>query len=69
MAENKWEMARQDYLLAKQLQGLSQRTMDDYDHYTGRFMDYLDDNTLEFATSSYVLTLLPSTSHKPHILS
>jgi hypothetical protein len=31
MAENKWEMARQDYLLAKQLQGLSQRTMDDYD--------------------------------------
>jgi hypothetical protein len=31
MAENKWEMARQDYLLAKQLQGLSQWTLNDYD--------------------------------------
>jgi integrase/recombinase XerD len=47
-----WEMARQDYLLAKQLQGLSQRTMDDYDNYTGRFLSYLQDNKLGFTTSS-----------------
>lgn len=47
-----WEMARQDYLLAKQLQGLSQRTMDDYDNYTGRFITYLTDNNLDLTTAT-----------------
>ena len=52
MGEKSWEMARQDYLLAKQLQGLSQRTLDDYDTYTQRFITYLTDNKLDFTTSS-----------------
>jgi len=52
MAENKWEMARQDYLLAKQLQGLSKRTLEDYENYTGQFLSYLKDNKLGFTTSS-----------------
>jgi len=47
-----WECARQDYLLAKQLQGLSQQTLEDYDNYTGRFIAYLNDNNLKFTTPS-----------------
>lgn len=47
-----WEMARQDYLLAKQLQGLSQRTLEDYDNYTGQLITCPTDNKLGFTTSS-----------------
>lgn len=64
MAENKWEMARQDYLLAKALQGLSQRTMDDYDTYTQKFLAYLNNNNLEFTTSS-IRSYLASLDVKP----
>lgn len=52
MAENKWEMARQDYLLAKHLQGLSQRSPEDYDNYTDRFINYLNDNNLDLTAAT-----------------
>jgi len=47
-----WEMARHDYLLAKQLRGLSQRTMDDYDTYTRRLIKYTISATI---TSNSIL--------------
>lgn len=52
MAEINWEMARQDYLLAKQLQGLSPRTLSDYDWGTGEFVEYLENNDLPMSTVS-----------------
>lgn len=50
MAGNNWEMARQDYLLAKQLQGVSPRTLSDYEGGTGKFVEYLEDNNLPLTT-------------------
>lgn len=47
-----WELARQDYLLAKQLQGVSPRTLDDYDSGTRQFIEYLEENELPLTTAS-----------------
>ncbi|MBU2688666.1 MAG: tyrosine-type recombinase/integrase [Actinobacteria bacterium] len=47
-----WELARQDYLLAKQLQGVSPRTLSDYDGGTGQFVGYLEKNNLNLTTAS-----------------
>jgi hypothetical protein len=52
MAELSWEMARKDYLLAKQLQWVSPRTLDDYDYYTEQFVTYLNDNDLDLTTAT-----------------
>lgn len=55
-----WELARQDYLLAKQLQGVSPRTFSDYDGGTGQFVEYLESNDLPLTTASirhYLSTL------------
>jgi site-specific recombinase XerC len=52
MVGRNWELARQDYLLAKQLQGLSPRTLDDYDGGTAQFVGYLEDNDLPLTTAT-----------------
>jgi len=52
MAQGKLESWRQDYLLAKALEGLSPRTLDDYDTYTEKLTRYLESNNLPFATAS-----------------
>jgi len=52
MSVKNWELARQDYLLAKQLQGLSPRTLADYDDYAKQFVDYLHTYGLEITTQS-----------------
>jgi site-specific recombinase XerD len=55
-----WELARQDYLLSKQLQGVSPRTLSDYDGSTRQFMEFLVDNDLPLTTRSirqYLSTL------------
>jgi len=46
------ELARQDYLLAKALQGLSPRTLEDYDQFTGKLCRYLESNDLELTTGA-----------------
>ena len=52
MAVKNWELARQDYLLAKQLQGVSPRTFSDYDVYTGKLFEYLNTHDLDLTTAS-----------------
>ncbi len=52
MKAQNWELARQDYLLAKQLQGLSPRTLSDYDIGTKKIVEYLEVNGLPFATNT-----------------
>lgn len=52
MTVNNWELARQDYLLAKQLQGVSPRTLSDYDGGTQQFVEYLEDNGLPLTTGT-----------------
>lgn len=47
-----WELARQDYLLAKQLQGVSPRTLSDYEGGTGQFVEYLEKNNLDLTTAT-----------------
>jgi len=47
-----WKLAREDYLLAKQLQGISPRTLSDYEGGTGQFVVYLEDNDLPLTTAS-----------------
>lgn len=52
MKVNNWELARQDYLLAKQLQGVSHRTLSDYDGGTRQFVEYLEVNDLPLTTAT-----------------
>ena len=52
MARINWELARQDYLLAKQLQGVSPRTLSDYEGGTGQFVEYLEKNNLDLTTAT-----------------
>lgn len=52
MPAKNWELARQDYLLAKQLQGVSPRTLSDYDGGTRQFVEYLEDNDLPLTTAN-----------------
>jgi integrase/recombinase XerD len=52
MGDISLELARQDYMLAKALQGLSQRTLDDYEEYTGKLLKYLDSNGLDLTTGA-----------------
>ena len=50
MAVRNWELARQDYLLAKQLQGVAPRTLSDYDGGNRQLIEYLEDNDLPLTT-------------------
>jgi len=52
MAGKNWELARQDYLLAKQLEGVSPRTLSDYDGGTRQFVEYLESNDLNPTTAT-----------------
>jgi len=52
MPAKNWELARQDYLLAKQLQGVSPRTLSDYDGGTRQFVEYLEDNDVPLTTAT-----------------
>ena len=52
MVVRNWELARQDYLLAKQLQGVSPRTFSDYDEYTRKLFEYLNAHDLDLMTAS-----------------
>ncbi|MCG2794918.1 MAG: tyrosine-type recombinase/integrase [Actinomycetia bacterium] len=47
-----WKLAREDYLLAKQLQGVSPRTLSDYDDGTRKFVEYLEENDLDLTTAT-----------------
>ena len=52
MAVKNWELARQDYLLSKQLQGVPPRTLSDYDGGTRQFVEYLEENDLPLTTAT-----------------